>query len=835
MTPSPWLAFQRDDHKPEAYATVQEASLCQDQVSIVSIVRLGTANCSAFYTTLRPVSISLVFTAISHKIGEYLAKSQIEKMVVTMKRRRRTKTGASYGVLEPRQLLVTTGLAQFDGDASIDTGLIVNGNFDQVDVADTTWQRTDIADLPGWNQTAGASDTVTLVGFNDSPRGTGLHLDEQADVLESVFQDVDTTDGQLYTLAFDLRGRAAGGSADASTNDIRVLWDGAEVGTYRAITTFWQSFAVDVAGGASDLTRLEIQEVDGAGNDGIGPTIDNVRLVPVTGQTVENGSFENNEIGAVAQDDIPGWSVVGEEGERLVDVQNGGGSNGARYLNVDRQATNSDIVFTDIATEAGGIYFLSFDLRSESGTVGEDEEMRIRWNNEWVGTYRGNADWQSFGFTVRADSDSTRLVFREPGDSFTGDGSGPLLDNIRIMKVVPSIGLALSDTSAFEFTENGDSVDLGARVQEITSTVDDAITGVTISLPASAAATESLTVEATTNGVLATQRSENGTLSITGNRTTQEYVNILRTLQYENSSDNPTAGSRAVTIQVNAGETSSPTSTLTVNVTPVNDAPVVATIADSSAVVSEAFTVQATATDPENDVLTWTVTATGDAILSTDAQPTVDAEGNVSWTPARDGNAELTVRATDSSGLFDEQAFDLSVTDESVTLDTGRILVNSGTDLPDFDRTALVDPAIGETIADFEAQTINGGTFNSFEPGKARIYSMLAHWCEFCNRELPEIVSWMAETDLGDDVEFVAGAVAVRPTQNNYPPSDWLNDAGFNGTVIVDNEAAKLMSIMGTGSFPFLVAVDANGRVVERFAGQSTRAQFDAALAAVRG
>jgi thiol-disulfide isomerase/thioredoxin len=347
-------------------------------------------------------------------------------------------------------------------------------------------------------------------------------------------------------------------------------------------------------------------------------------------------------------------------------------------------------------------------------------------------------------------------------------------------------------------------------------------------------ANESVTAVVTTNGITATERSENGTLSITGSRTTQEYLNILQTLQYENTSDNPTSGSRAITIQVNAGDSSSSSSTLTVNVTPVNDAPVVAGIADSTALVEEEFSVLATATDPEDDGLTWTVTATGDAILSTDAQPTVDDDGNVSWTPARAGDAVLTVRATDSGGLFDEQTFEVSVTGESVTLDTGTILVNSGTDLPAFDSTALVDPAIGQTIANFEAQTIDGGTFNSFEQGTPRIYSMLAHWCSFCNAELPEIVSWMAETDLGD-VEFVAGAVAVRSTEANYPPSDWLNDAGFNGTVIVDNEAAKLMSIMGTSSFPFLVAVDASGTVVERFSGQSTRAQLDAALAAVQG
>lgn len=750
-----------------------------------------------------------------------------------MNRRRRTKKGHDYSVLEPRQLLATTGLSQFDGDASIDTGLIVNGNFDQNDVDGGTSERSDIDDVPGWSQTSGSSDQVSLVGFNDSPRNTGFHLDDQAGVLESLFQDVNTESGQLYTLAFDLLGRPVDDTADATSNDLRVLWDGVEVGTYRGITDFWQTFTVDVTGGSADLTRLEIQEVDGLGNDGIGAMLDNMRLVPVTSQALENGGFEENESGTINQDDLPGWKISAEEGQRSADIQNGSGSSeGTRFLNLDRQTDSADIVYTNVPTVAGGVYFLSFDLRSESGVVGEDEEVRVRWNEDWVGTYRGNSEWQSFGFTVRADSDSTKLVFREPGNAFTGDGDGPLLDNIRITQVLPSITVSLSDTTTFEYDENDGDLGIGARVSGIASSVDDSITGFTVSLPDSADdATESLKVDGTAGEVT----SVDGVLTITENLATSEFLTMLQSLRYENTSDNPTAGTRAISIVVNAGNVASPAATVNVNVTPENDAPVIANIADGSAVVGEEFTNQVTATDAENQTVTWTVSATGSAIDATDDQPTVDAQGNISWTPARTGAALMTVRATDSGDLFSEQQFELAVTTGETTLDTGTVLVNSGTDLPLFDSSAATDPALGETIADFDAQTINGGEFNSIEPGVARIYSVLAHWCPFCQQELPEISDWLDENDLGSDVEFVAAAVSVDPGRDNYPPGDWFVREDFTGTVIVDNAQSKLMDILGTQSFPFLVAVDASGTVVERFSGTSTSAQLDAALAAVRG
>ena len=744
-----------------------------------------------------------------------------------MARRRLTKKSHDYSALEPRQMLTTTGLSQFDGDASIDTGLIVNGNFDLIDIAGATSERTDIDDIPGWNQTDGSSDQVSLVGFNDSPRGTGFHLDDQAGVLESLFQDVNTESGQLYTLAFDLLGRPVDDSADVTSNDLRVLWDGVEVGTYRGITDFWQTFTVDVVGGTADLTRLEIQEVDGAGNDGIGAMLDNLRLVPVTTQTIENGSFEDSASGIIGQDDLPGFSIVADEAEQLADIQSGDASEGTQFLNLDRQTDSSDILFTNVATDVGGVYFVSFDLRSESGEVGEDEELRVRWNNEWVGSLRGDSDWQSYGFTVRADSDSTRLVFREPGDSFTGDGDGPLLDNIRITQVVPSLAVSVDDSPALEFVENDADLNVGSRVNGVSSTVEDVLTGFTATLPDEAdTTTEFLRAE----GPNGTVESVNGVLTITEDLSSSEILGILQSLSYANTSEDPTAGTRDISIVANASGISSSTVTLTVNVTPENDAPVIAEIADGESTIGELFTRQATATDAEGAV-SFDLFVTGTAIDPVDQQPTIDDDGNISWTPSRIGTAVFTIRATDDGGLFSEQEFEVSVT---TTIDTGTILVNSGTGLPQFDVAAPTDAAIGETIASFQAQTINGEAFNSIEPGVARIYSVLAHWCPFCQQELPEIVEWLENNDLGDDVEFVSASVAVDPTRDNYPPADWFAREGFDGTVIVDNAQAQLFDIFGTQSFPFLVAVNASGEVVDRFSGISTTADLDAALAAIR-
>jgi hypothetical protein len=66
-----------------------------------------------------------------------------------------------------------------------------------------------------------------------------------------------------------------------------------------------------------------------------------------------------------------------------------------------------------------------------------------------------------------------------------------------------------------------------------------------------------------------------GTLTLTGSDTVANYEAALRTVTYVNTSDNPSGAARTVTIIANDGAASSVAATDIINVTPVNDAPVV--------------------------------------------------------------------------------------------------------------------------------------------------------------------------------------------------------------------------------------------------------------------
>lgn len=87
---------------------------------------------------------------------------------------------------------------------------------------------------------------------------------------------------------------------------------------------------------------------------------------------------------------------------------------------------------------------------------------------------------------------------------------------------------------------------------------------------------ESLAVTVGTSGIVASYDPVTGTLELTGTRTRTAYENVLRTLRYANSSQNPSNTVRLIEVTVNDGVLASLPVTSTVDVVAVNDAPVLA-------------------------------------------------------------------------------------------------------------------------------------------------------------------------------------------------------------------------------------------------------------------
>ena len=214
--------------------------------------------------------------------------------------------------------------------------------------------------------------------------------------------------------------------------------------------------------------------------------------------------------------------------------------------------------------------------------------------------------------------------------------------------------------------------------------VDDTATvaeGGTLIIAASTLLANDSDPENTTLSVTAVGGAVNGTVSLSADRTTAAYVH---------DGSETTAGSFTYTVSDGAAID---TATVTITVSPVNDAPVAPSISDQTAVEAQAFTFQPPAfTDPEADSLTYTAAlsdgATLPAWLSFNA-----ATRTFSGTPQEaDTPATLTIRltATDdgSPPASSSATFTLTVQE-----------TNSSPPNPEVsDQTAIVDQSFTYTV-----------------------------------------------------------------------------------------------------------------------------------------
>jgi thiol-disulfide isomerase/thioredoxin len=145
-----------------------------------------------------------------------------------------------------------------------------------------------------------------------------------------------------------------------------------------------------------------------------------------------------------------------------------------------------------------------------------------------------------------------------------------------------------------------------------------------------------------------------------------------------------------------------------------------------------------------------------------------------------------------------------------------------------------MDPAVGTAapivggIDPDEVPTTIG------EPGEPTIVAFLAHWCPVCNAELPVLVD-LQEDGTFDGVRTVAVLTGSDAAAPNYPPVSWLEDSGWSGDVLLDDESSTAAAAYGLTAYPFLVALDAEGNVVDRTSGERSAEEVAAMADAARG
>jgi cytochrome oxidase Cu insertion factor (SCO1/SenC/PrrC family) len=131
------------------------------------------------------------------------------------------------------------------------------------------------------------------------------------------------------------------------------------------------------------------------------------------------------------------------------------------------------------------------------------------------------------------------------------------------------------------------------------------------------------------------------------------------------------------------------------------------------------------------------------------------------------------------------------------------------------------DPAVGQAAPRVEGVDRDGGAVTLPATGRPTILVFLAHWCPHCQREVPLLQGWIDEGQLPGGVDVAAVATGFDPARPNYPASAWLDREGWTPPTVADADGSAAAAY-GLTSFPFWVAVDAGGTVVERRTGELT-------------
>ena len=150
-------------------------------------------------------------------------------------------------------------------------------------------------------------------------------------------------------------------------------------------------------------------------------------------------------------------------------------------------------------------------------------------------------------------------------------------------------------------------------------------------------------------------------------------------------------------------------------------------------------------------------------------------------------------------------------------LPEGEIII-SGEPLPEFAGQNDLDIVAGLPAPTFSAPNENSEIISLEKNGNAKALLFLAHWCGYCQKELPIVQNLINTVGVPNGVEVIAVATAIDRGRENYPPQKWLADEGWSELQLYDLER-EIGAAYGLNAFPYWVFLDKDLNVVARRTG----------------
>jgi len=162
------------------------------------------------------------------------------------------------------------------------------------------------------------------------------------------------------------------------------------------------------------------------------------------------------------------------------------------------------------------------------------------------------------------------------------------------------------------------------------------------------------------------------------------------------------------------------------------------------------------------------------------------------------------------------------------------VVTVSGAALPVLQQ-GVQDTALGLAVPEISGVDFDGNAQVITANGRGKLIVALAHWCPYCNQELPVLRDWYDGADLPPEVEVILLNVFTNPARDNFPPRTWLAQFSWSGPVLADDAQGSLATALGIASVPHNLLVSPDGTVAARVTGGLTAEQLDSAVEFLAG
>ena len=138
--------------------------------------------------------------------------------------------------------------------------------------------------------------------------------------------------------------------------------------------------------------------------------------------------------------------------------------------------------------------------------------------------------------------------------------------------------------------------------------------------------------------------------------------------------------------------------------------------------------------------------------------------------------------------------------------------------LPEFAGENDDNVAAGLAAPIFSAPNENSEIVSLEKNGNAKALLFLAHWCGYCQKEVPVVQGFIDSAGVPPGVDVIAIATSIDRGRENYPPQKWLADEGWSETQLYDLDR-EIGNAYGLTAFPYWVFLDKDLNVVARRTG----------------